>query len=143
MQLGKDAWKDYFNETSDGLKEQSALWAETMYGIITTVSEADDREQAFYAELIRMKNGGVDISGLLNQYGALAISLLKGTRSAEELYAALEQFEGLNALQADIEHAAALSEATKSINAANSSYAPTEALQAYALLEEEYIELTH
>ena len=143
MQLGKDAWKDYFNETVDGLKAQSALWSETMRGIIAVVSDADDREQAFYAELIRLSNAGVDSSGLLDQYGALAISLLKGTQSAEELYAALEQLENLNALQTDLEHADALSGAAKAINPANESYDPTSTLQAYALLEAEYAELTH
>lgn len=68
-QIGKDAWQDYFSGTEAGLKQQSALWGETMRGIIAVVSEAEDKETAFYQALMRLSNEGVDISGMLNQFG--------------------------------------------------------------------------
>ena len=85
---GKDAWKDYFGDTAAGLKQQSALWSDAMRGIITEVSAAEDKESAFYQSLIRLSNEGVDVSGMLDQYGALGAMLLDGATSADELYAA-------------------------------------------------------
>lgn len=85
---GKDAWKDYFGDTATGLKQQSALWSDTMRGIIAEVSAAEDKESTFYQSLIRLSNEGVDVSGMLDQYGALGAMLLNGATSADELYAA-------------------------------------------------------
>ena len=85
---GKDAWKDYFGDTAASLKQQSALWSDAMRGIITEVSAAEDKESAFYQSLIRLSNEGVDVSGMLDQYGALGAMLLDGATSADELYAA-------------------------------------------------------
>ena len=85
---GKDAWKDYFGDTAVGLKQQSALWSDAMRGIITEVSAAEDKESAFYQSLIRLSSEGVDVSGMLDQYGALGAMLLDGATSADELYAA-------------------------------------------------------
>ena len=86
--IPKDAWKDYFGDTAAGLKQQSALWSDAMRGIITEVSAAEDKESAFYQSLIRLSNEGVDVSGMLDQYGALGAMLLDGATSADELYAA-------------------------------------------------------
>ena len=83
VKVGKDAWKDYFGKTSAGLKQQSSQWASTMKGIIAEVSAADDRETAFYNKLIALSKEGVDISGMLDQYGSLALLLLSGTENAE------------------------------------------------------------
>lgn len=85
---GKDAWKGYFGNTAAGLKQQSALWSEAMRGIIAEVSAAEDKENAFYQSLILLSNEGVDVSGMLDQYGALGAMLLDGAASADELYAA-------------------------------------------------------
>ena len=85
---GKDAWKGYFRNTAAGLKQQSALWSEAMRGIIAEVSAAEDKENAFYQSLILLSNEGVDVSGMLDQYGALGAMLLDGAASADELYAA-------------------------------------------------------
>ena len=85
---GKDAWKDYFGDTAAGLKQQSALWSDAMRGIIAEVSAAENKERAFYQSLIRLSNEGVDVSGMLDQYGALGAMLLDGATSADELYAA-------------------------------------------------------
>lgn len=85
---GKDAWKDYFGDTAAGLKQQSALWSDAMRSIIADVSAAEDKESAFYQSLIRLSNEGVDVSGMLDQYGALGAMLLDGATSADELYAA-------------------------------------------------------
>ena len=85
---GKDAWKDYFGDTAVGLKQQSALWSDAMRGIIDEVSAAEDKESAFYQSLIRLSNEGVDVSGMLDQYGALGAMLLDGATSADELYTA-------------------------------------------------------
>ena len=86
--VGKDAWKDYFGDTATGLKQQSALWSDAMRSIIAEVSAAEDKESAFYQSLIRLSNEGVDVSGVLDQYGALGAMLLDGATSADELYAA-------------------------------------------------------
>ena len=88
MQVGKDAWKGYFGSTADGLKEQSMLWSQAMRGIIAEVSAAEDKETALYEALMRLNTAGVDVSGMLDQYGALAIALLRGADSADELYVA-------------------------------------------------------
>ncbi len=90
-QIGRDAWEDYFSGTEAGLKQQSALWGETMRGIIAVVSAAEDKESAFYQELMRLSNEGVDISGMLDQFGYLGVLLLDGSKSADELYIALAQ----------------------------------------------------
>lgn len=86
--VGKDAWKDYFGDTAAGLKQQSALWSDAMRSIIAEVSAAEGKKSAFYQSLIRLSNEGVDVSGMLDQYGALGAMLLDGATSADELYAA-------------------------------------------------------
>ena len=123
-EAGRDAWQDYFHSTADGLREQSALWGEAMRGIIAEVTAADDRAGAFYKALMRLSDEGLDVSGLLAQYGALAVTLLDGSASAEELYASLARLGELEALQIDLEQADALSGAAKSIDPANESYDP-------------------
>ena len=123
-EAGKNAWQDYFHSTADGLREQSALWGEAMRGIIAEVAAADDRAGAFYKALMRLSDEGLDVSGLLAQYGALAVALLDGSASAEELYASLARLGELEALQIDLEQADALSGAAKSIDPANESYDP-------------------
>lgn len=123
-EAGRDAWQDYFHSTADGLREQSALWGEAMRGIIAEVTAADDRAGAFYKALMRLSDEGLDVSGLLDQYGALAVALLDGSASAEELYASLARLGELEALQIDLEQADALSGAAKSIDPANESYDP-------------------
>ena len=85
---GKDAWKDYFGDTAAGLKQQSALWSDAMHSIIAEVSAAEDKESAFYQSLIRLSSEGVDVSGMLDQYGALGAMLLDGATGADELYVA-------------------------------------------------------
>ena len=142
VKVGKDAWKDYFGKTSAGLKQQSSQWASTMKGIIAEVSAADDRETAFYNKLIALSKEGVDISGMLDQYGSLALLLLSGTENAERLYAILSQMENLSGLQVDLEEADKLAKAVKSIDPSNVSYNPLNALSAYDTLEQEYSELT-
>ena len=77
---GRDAWEEYFRGTADGLKAQSAQWREAMRGIIAEVSDAEDRADVFYAALMRLSDEGLDVSGLLDQYGALAAALLNGFR---------------------------------------------------------------
>lgn len=67
---------------------------------------------------------------------------MDGALSAEELYAALAQLENLNGLQVDLQQADALSGAAHAIDPASSSYDPLSTLEAYALLEAEYNELT-
>ena len=99
IQAGKDAWQDYFQGTADGLKAQSAQWREAMRGIIAEVSGAENRANAFYAALMRLSDDGLDVSGLLSQYGALAVALLDGSASADELYASLSRLGELEALQ--------------------------------------------
>ena len=123
-EAGKNAWQDYFHSTADGPREQSALWGEAMRGIIAEVAAADDRAGAFYKALMRLSDEGLDVSGLLAQYGALAVALLDGSASAEELYASLARLGELEALQIDLEQADALSGAAKSIDPANESYDP-------------------
>lgn len=123
-EAGRDAWQDYFHSTADGLREQSALWGEAMRKIIAEVTAADDRAGAFYKALMRLSDEGLDVSGLLDQYGALAVTLLDGSASAEELYASLARLGALEALQIDLEQADALSGAAKSIDPANESYDP-------------------
>lgn len=123
-EAGKDAWQDYFSGTADGLREQSALWGEAMRGVIAEVTAADDRAGAFYKALMRLSDEGLDVSGLLDQYGALAVALLDGSTSAEELYASLARLGALETLQVDLEQADALSGAAKSIDPANESYDP-------------------
>lgn len=123
-EAGRDAWQDYFHSTADGLREQSALWGEAMRKIIAEVAAADDRAGAFYRALMRLSDEGLDVSGLLAQYGALAVALLDGSASAEELYASLARLGELEALQIDLEQADALSGAAKSIDPANESYDP-------------------
>ena len=142
VKAGKDAWKDYFGKTSAGLKQQSSLWTATMREIIAEVSAAEDRETAFYAKLMELSNTGVDISGLLDQYGALGALLLDGAASAEELCAILDRMEDLNGLQINLEHADALAKAAKGIDPGNTTYDPLSALAAYDTLEAEYAELT-
>lgn len=123
-EAGRGAWQDYFHSTADGLREQSALWGEAMRGVIAEVTAADDRAGAFYKALMRLSDEGLDVSGLLDQYGALAVTLLDGSASAEELYASLARLGALEALQIDLEQADALSGAAKSIDPANESYDP-------------------
>lgn len=123
-QAGRDAWEEYFRGTADGLKEQSAQWCEAMRGIIAEVSGADDRAGAFYAALMRLSDEGLDVSGLLDQYGALAVALLNGSANADELYASLARLGELEALQLDLEHADALSNAAANIDPAGESYDP-------------------
>ena len=142
VKAGKDAWKDYFNKTAEGLKQQSAQFAATMRGIIAEVSTAEDRETAFYNKLISLSKEGVDISGMLDQYGALAVLLLNGTASAEELYAALSRMQGLNDIKTSLDEADKLAAAVKSIDPSKTSYSPQSALSAYDTLEEKYTELT-
>ncbi len=139
---GRDAWEEYFRGTADGLKAQSAQWREAMRGIIAEVSDAEDRADVFYAALMRLSDEGLDVSGLLDQYGALAAALLNGSANADELYASLARLGELEALQLDLEHADALGNAATSIDPAGESYDPLAALDAYALLEAEYQELT-
>lgn len=141
-QAGEEAWKDYFDQTADGLKAQSALWCEAMRGIIREVSAAEDREAAFYQALIHLSDAGLDISGMLDQYGMLAVQLLNGASSADELYAALSRMERLNTLQLDLTQADALSKAAKAIDPSEPGYDPLAALESYALLEASYEELT-
>lgn len=112
-----------------------------MRGIIAEVSSAENKEEAFYQALMRLSGEGVDISGMLGQFGALGIQLLSGAKSADELYAALAQLENLNALQLDLEKAGSLSDAAKAIDPSSTSYDPLGTLEAYALLEAEYTEL--
>ena len=95
-----------------------------MRKIIAEVTAADDRAGAFYKALMRLSDEGLDVSGLLEQYGALAVALLDGSASAEELYASLARLGALEALQVDLEQADALSGAAKSIDPANESYDP-------------------
>ena len=142
VKAGKDAWKDYFNKTAEGLKQQSAQFAATMQSIIAEVSTAEDRETAFYNKLISLSKEGVDISGMLDQYGALAVLLLNGTASAEELYAALSRMQGLNDIKTSLDEADKLAAAVKSIDPSKTSYSPQSALTAYDTLEEKYAELT-
>lgn len=141
-EVGKDAWKDYFDSTEEGLSGQSAQWREAMHDIISVVAAAEDKEAAFYSELMRLSNEGVDISGMLDQFGMLGIQLLNGTKSADELYDALVQMENLNVLQQNLEKADALSGAARAIDPASSTYDPISTLESYALLEAEYAELT-
>ena len=124
IQAGKDAWQDYFQDTADGLKAQSAQWREAMRGIIAEVSGAENRANAFYAALMRLSDDGLDVSGLLSQYGALAVALLDGSASADELYASLSRLGELEALQIDLEHADALSGAAAGIDPASEGYDP-------------------
>ena len=140
-QVGKDAWKEYFGETAEGLKQQSALWSRTMRGIIAEVTAAEDRETVFYQALMRLSDEGVDISGMLEQYGLLGVQLLNGAKNADELYAALAKLENLRGLQTDLEKADALGAAAKAVNPADGSYDPLKVLEAYTLLEAEYVEL--
>ena len=142
VKAGKDAWKDYFGKTSTGLRQQSSLWASTMRDIIAEVGAAEDKETAFYNKLIALSKEGVDISGMLDQYGALCMLLLNGTASAEELYAALTRMENLNSLQVNLDEANKLSQAVKAIDPSKTSYSPQSALSAYDTLEEKYTELT-
>ena len=142
VKAGKDAWKDYFDKTADGLKQQSALFASTMKGIIAEVSAADDKETAFYNRLIALSKEGFDISGMLDQFGALAVQLLNGTANAEALYAALARMESLSSLKTSIDEADKLANAVKAIDPSKASYSPQSALSAYDTLEEKYTELT-
>ncbi len=112
-----------------------------MRSIIAEVSVAEDKEAAFYAALTRFSGEGVDITGMLNQYGSLAVQLLAGAKSADELYAALTRMDNLNTLQANLEEASALSAAAKAIDPSDSTYDPLKTLDAYILLEAEYEEL--
>ncbi len=112
-----------------------------MRGIIAEVSAAEDKEAAFYQALIRLSNEGVDISGMLEQYGALGVQLLSGAKSADELYAVLTRLENLSGLQVDLENADALAQAAKAIDPAQSGYDPLSALASYDLLEAKYAEL--
>ena len=112
-----------------------------MRGIIAEVSVAEDKEAAFYQALIRLSNEDVDVSGMLDQYGALGVQLLSGAKSADELYAALIRLENLNGLQVDLENADALTQAAKVIDPAQSGYDPLSALASYDLLEAKYAEL--
>ena len=73
---------------------------------------------------MRLSDEGLDVSGLLDQYGALAVALLDGSANAEELYASLARLGELEALQLDLEQADALSGAAKSIDPASESYDP-------------------
>lgn len=113
-----------------------------MRGIIAEVSAAEDKETAFYQALIRLGNEGVDISGMLEQYGALGMQLLSGAKSADELYAALTRLENLSGLKTDLENAETLAQAAKAIDPSRSGYDPLSALTSYELLETEYEELT-
>ncbi len=142
VKTGRDAWKDYFNKTAEGLKQQSVQFATTMQGIIAEVSTAEDRETAFYNKLISLSKEGVDISGMLDQYGTLAVLLLNGTASAEELYAALSRIQGLNDIRTNLDEADKLAAAVKSIDPSRTSYNPQSALTAFDALEEKYTELT-
>lgn len=112
-----------------------------MRGIIAEVSVAEDKEAAFYQALIRLSNEEVDVSGMLDQYGALGVQLLSGAKSADELYAALIRLENLNGLQVDLENADALTQAAKVIDPAQSGYDPLSALASYDLLEAKFAEL--
>ena len=112
-----------------------------MRGIIAEVSAAEDKETAFYQALIRLGNEGVDISGMLEQYGALGMQLLSGAKSADELYAALTRLENLSGLKTDMENAETLAQAAKAIDPSLSGYDPLSALSSYELLETEYEEL--
>ncbi len=112
-----------------------------MRSMIAEVSAAEDKEAAFYQALIRLSNEGVDVSGMLEQYGALGVQLLSGAKSADELYAALTRLENLSGLQVDLENADALTQAAKAIDPAQSGYVPLSALASYDLLEAKYTEL--
>ncbi len=112
-----------------------------MRSMIAEVSAAEDKEATFYQALIRLSNEGVDVSGMLEQYGALGVQLLSGAKSADELYAALTRLENLSGLQVDLENADALSQAAKAIDPAQSGYDPLSALASYDLLEAKYTEL--
>lgn len=113
-----------------------------MRGIIAEVSAAEDKETTFYQALIRLGNEGVDISGMLDQYGALGMQLLSGAKSADELYAALTRLEHLDGLKTDMENAETLAQAAKAIDPSRSGNDPLSALTSYELLETEYEELT-
>lgn len=95
-----------------------------MKGIIAEVSAADDRETAFYNRLIALGKEGFDISGMLDQFGALAVQLLNGTASAEALYEALARMEGLSSLKTSIDEADKLANAVKAIDPSKTSYSP-------------------
>lgn len=79
---------------------------------------------------------------MLDQFGSLGYLLMGDTASADELYESLNRLGDLRFLQLDLEKADALSDAAKAIDPSDSSYDPLAALEAYALLEAEYTELT-
>lgn len=139
---GKDAWEGYFNKTEAGLRKQSALITSVMRNIITEVSGAENRQEAFYHRLMELSKEDVDVSGLLDQYGLLCTLLLEGTQDADALYAALTRMENLDTLQASLEHTDKLTKAFQTIDLGASGYDPLSALEAYETLEKEYTTLT-
>lgn len=139
---GKDAWQEYFQNTAAGLKQQTTQWTNAMRDVIAEVSVAEDRASAFYAALMRLSEEGINITELLEQYGTLATTLLDGTTSADELYSSLARLTDLELLQTDLERTGTFADAVKAIDSSNEEYDPLYALDAYALLEAEYEELT-
>ena len=135
---GKDAWEGYFNKTEAGLRNQSALFTSAMRSIIGEVSNAENRQEAFYSRLMALDKEGLDVSGLLDQYGLLCSLLLEGTQDADALYAALTRMENLDTLQTSLEHADKLTKAFQTIDPSASGYDPLSALEAYETLEKEY-----
>jgi len=142
VESGKDAWDDFLSGTTDGAKAKTTALKAAMHEVIAEVSAAEDKTAAFYAVLQRLSSEGVDISAMLDQFGSLGYLLMGDTASADELYESLNRLGELQFLQLDLEEADALSNAAKTIDPSDSSYDPLAALEAYALLEAEYSELT-
>lgn len=142
VEAGKDAWDDYLSGTTDGAKAEANVLKAAMSEVIAEVSAAEDKTAAFYAVLQRLSSEGVDISAMLDQFGLLGYLLMDDTANADELYESLNRLGELRFLQLDLEEADALSNAAKAIDPSNASYDPLAVLEAYALLEAEYSELT-
>ncbi|MGN0763624.1 MAG: phage tail tape measure protein, partial [Aristaeellaceae bacterium] len=139
---GSDAWADYLSGTAEGMKSDAGAMKEAMRSVIAEVAAAEDKTAAFYSALTRLESEGIDIGALLEQFGTLAMLLLNGAASADELYTSLDRLGNLRSLQIDLEQADSLSAAARAIDPSNAAYDPLSALDAYALLEAEYVELT-
>ena len=142
VESGKNAWDDFLGNTTEGAKAQTTELKSAMREVIAEVSVAEDKTAAFYAVLQRLDSEGVDISAMLDQFGSLGYLLMGDTASADELYESLDRLGDLRFLQLDLEEADALSNAARAIDPSDASYDPLGALEAYALLEAEYSELT-
>lgn len=133
---GKNAWKDYFNESNPAFASENM--AASVRHLVQEMDGADDKVATLYTTLQKMSDGGTDISSLLEQYGSLLSLFIRGEMGAEDLYAAIERMLSVEQLQRDIENVASLSEALTTINPMNENYSSSEALSAYEDLESEY-----